>query len=185
LNSVYLGWVFVSLLASSVVRGQESPLAEEVKSGAGESGCLACHAGIESIREMDSGMLQQIVAWGAQQGDPAGCVVCHGGDPAASDKQAAHQGDEFYPDPGSPWVNDKTCGQCHPNQVRVQWHSLMMTEAGKIQGVCWAFGSLHQDFGATSGYDHLWANYDVENPTDPTTRLGTPIYRQYMQRHGP
>ena len=48
----------------------------------------------------------------------------------------------------------------------IQWHSLMMTEAGKIQGTCWAFGSLE-------GYKHRWANYAVKNPSDPRDRLGT------------
>ena len=90
-------------------------------------------------------------------------------------KTIAHGGQDFLPDPGSPWVNAETCGQCHEEQVRVQWHSLMMTEAGKIQGVCWAFGSL-------TGYEHRFANYAVENPDDPKLRLGTDAYRQYMQR---
>ena len=105
-----------------------------------------------------------------------GGVVCHNGDPTETvDKTRAHRGDDFFPDPGSPWVNAETCGQCHQEQVRVQWHSLMMTEAGKIQGVCWAFGSL-------TGYEHRYANYAVENPTDPKMRLGTDVYRRYMER---
>ena len=109
--------------------------------------------------------------WDSDQGDPAGCVVCHGGDPEATEKEAAHGGEAFYPDPGSPWINEQTCGQCHEDHVRVQWHSLMMTEAGKIQGVAWSFGAL-------SGYEHRWGNYDVENPKDPHERLGTDEYRQ-------
>lgn len=64
---------------------------------------------------------------GAASGDPAGCIVCHNGDPnEKSDKTRAHGG-EFFPDPGSPKINNKTCGQCHEDQVRVQWHSLMMS----------------------------------------------------------
>lgn len=146
---------------------------------AAESGCMACHAGIEMIREPGAKMLEQVMARGESLGDPAGCVVCHGGDASErEDKEAAHMGGPiggFYADPGSPWVNERTCGQCHPDQVRVQWQSLMMTEAGKIQGVCWAFGSL-------TGYEHRWGNYAVENPADPEARLGTPEYRAYMQR---
>ena len=49
----------------------------------------------------------------------------------------------------------------------------MMTEAGKIQGTCWAFGSLE-------GYKHHWGNYAVKNPSDPADRLGTDAYRAYM-----
>ncbi|QDU36855.1 hypothetical protein Mal4_11550 [Maioricimonas rarisocia] len=149
-----------------------------------ESGCMKCHADIELIREPGSGMLQQIMDRGAALGDPAGCIVCHGGNPDAADKELAHAGldddqdphapPRFYPDPGSPWINEHTCGQCHPQHVEVQWRSLMMTEAGKIQGVCWAFGAL-------TGYEHRWANYAVENPTDPDQRLGTDEYRRYME----
>lgn len=143
---------------------------------AAESGCLACHAEIEPIREIGSQMLEQIMDRGQAMGDPAGCIVCHNGDPTeTTDKAIAHGGDDFYPDPGSPWINDQTCGQCHQEQVRVQWQSLMMTEAGKIQGTCWSFGAL-------TGYEHKYANYAVKNPEDPQARLGTDTYRRYMQR---
>ncbi len=136
---------------------------------------MACHGDIELIRAPESQMMQQIIARGEGVGDPAGCVVCHGGDPNEKiDKAIAHGGD-FYVDPGSPWINEATCGQCHPDQVRVQWQSLMMTEAGKIQGVAWAFGSL-------TGYKHLWANYAVKNPESREDRLGTPTYRAYMEQ---
>lgn len=143
--------------------------------GAAKSGCMACHGEIELIREADSQMMQQIISSGEAIGDPAGCVVCHGGDAnEMKDKAIAHGGD-FFVDPGSPWVNDKTCGKCHPTHVEVQWKSLMMTEAGKIQGVCWAFGGL-------TGYEHRFANYAVENPTDPNDRLGTDAYKAYMKK---
>jgi len=143
---------------------------------------MKCHAGIEPIREPGSEMLSQIMERGRFMGDPAGCVVCHGGDASVKDDKAkAHTGKpevlggKFIREPGSPWVNQLTCGQCHKEQVRVQWHSLMMTEAGKIQGVCWAFGGL-------TGYEHRFGNYAVENPKDPLQRLGTPAYRDYMAR---
>ncbi|MEM8912062.1 MAG: cytochrome C [Planctomycetota bacterium] len=143
--------------------------------GSAQSGCMACHGEIELIREADSEMMQQIVAIGSTRGDPAGCVVCHGGDPSETqDKSIAHGGD-FYLDPGSPWVNDQTCGLSHPQHVEVQWRSLMMTEAGKIQGVCWSFGGL-------TGYEHTYGNYAVENPDDPEARLGSATYRAYMTR---
>ncbi|NQT11939.1 MAG: cytochrome C, partial [Planctomycetes bacterium] len=161
-----------SLLVCAVAVGPGPRAAEP---DVAESGCLACHQGIEPIREQGSEMLEEILALGEAKGDPAGCVVCHGGSPDAEDKDPAHQGKAFYPDPGSPWVNQKTCGLCHPDHVRVQWHSLMMTEAGKIQGTAWAFGSL-------TGYEHKWGNYDVENPKDQARRLGTDAYRAYMQR---
>jgi hypothetical protein len=137
------------------------------------SGCLMCHNGIEPIRDPDSEMMQKIFIQGRRQGDPAGCVVCHGGDPAATTDEDAHKGRAFYADPGSPWINKFTCGQCHTELVRAQWNSLMMTEAGKIQGATWAFGSLE-------GYDHRWGNYDAANPHQK--RLGTGDYCTYMER---
>jgi len=148
---------------------------ERLSDTAATSGCLKCHDGIEPIRAADSEMLQEITALGRRKNDTAGCVVCHGGDPTALDKEVAHGGKAFYPDPGSPWINKKTCGKCHPEQVGSQWHSLMMTEAGKIQGAAWAFGSL-------TGYQHKWGNYDVKNPGNSHSRLGTDRYRRYMER---
>ncbi len=171
----------LSLLPLAVLIGAAAsadPITDHFPEAA-NSGCMKCHAGIELIREPDSQMMQQIMNHGREIGDPAGCVVCHGGDPTETkDKVAAHGGEDsttFYPAPGSSWINQHTCGQCHPKHVDVQWTSLMMTEAGKIQGVCWAFGSL-------TGYEHRWANYGVSNPDDPNDRLGTQEYREYMER---
>ena len=166
-------WISLTLLARD---GIAADRVIDHFPAAANSGCMACHAEIELIREPGSEMMQQIIKLGTQLGDPAGCIVCHNGDPVERvDKEKAHGGDNFYADPGSPWVNANTCGQCHEDQVRVQWQSLMMTEAGKIQGVAWAFGSL-------TGYQHKWANYAVENPESPDARLGTDVYRQYMQK---
>jgi hypothetical protein len=120
-------------------------------------------------------MMQEILVQGQRIGDPAGCVVCHGGNPQATVKEEAHKGKAFYPDPGSPWINKFTCGQCHAELVKAQWNSLMMTEAGKIQGAAWAFGSLE-------GYEHRWANYDAANPDKSQERLGTNDYSDYMKR---
>ena len=83
---------------------------------------MTCHQGIEQFS--DGPMQLSVVAVGAAHGDPAGCVTCHGGDPAAMDKEAAHTGSPdslvaaggphaFYPDPGAVWIADKSCGQCH------------------------------------------------------------------------
>ncbi|MCP4601952.1 MAG: cytochrome C [Proteobacteria bacterium] len=143
-----------------------------------------CHQGIEDIAQAASGMTSAITSMGEEAGDPKGCVVCHGGNPAASNREAAHTGspatiiemngpNRFLSDPGSPWVNEKTCGLCHKQYVSAQWNSLMMTEAGKLQGMAWAFGSQ-------TGYEHVWANYDAENPQKPEERIGTDAYRTYM-----
>ena len=138
-------------------------------------GCLSCHEGIARICEADSGMSKQIAALGKSSEDPRGCVVCHGGNPSGVTEEEAHGGEAFHPDPGSPWINEQTCGMCHAEHVHAQWNSLMMTEAGKIQGASWAFGALE-------GYEHKWGNYNAQNPGDAASRLGTPAYRQYMER---
>lgn len=166
----------VAMPASAIVQGVHAAH-DALMAAVDESktGCLRCHAGIESIREPESEMMKEILALGESRGDPDGCIVCHGGDPKATEKEAAHGGKAFYADPGSPWVNKKTCGICHPDQVGTQWHSLMMTQAGIIQGMTWAFGAM-------TGYEHKWANYDVKNPADPHSRLGTEAYRKYMER---
>ena len=123
----------------------------------------------------DSEMMQAIEMFAEMADDPVGCTVCHGGDTTAATKEKAHGGKAFYPDPGSPWINALTCGQCHDELVKAQWNSLMMTEAGKIQGATWAFGSLE-------GYDHRWANYDANNPSERETSLVTEDYCAYMDR---
>ena len=173
--------------AHTTVRAPSSPPPALPEGLWSDAGCTAssCHAGIEPIRRPETGMFRALVELGQEHGDPDGCIVCHGGDPKASAAAEAHRGappslkaaggaDEFFADPASPWVNERTCGLCHPALVRAQWTSLMMTEAGKIQGTTWSFGA------AADGYEHTWANYAVENPDDPGDRIGTDAYRQFM-----
>ncbi|MCH2108713.1 MAG: cytochrome C [Polyangiaceae bacterium] len=162
-----------------------SPLSSWSGQGCTQS---SCHGGIEKIRSLDSPMMKEILARGVAVGDPDGCVPCHGGQPRAKTAAAAHQGapvefrssdpkqhgpQDFYSDPSSPWINEHSCGPCHLNLVQAQWSSLMMTEAGKIQGTAWGFGALE-------GYEHRWGNYDYTNPEDPQARLGSEAYQHYM-----
>ncbi len=141
--------------------------------GGENEGCLTCHEGIENIRDPESDMMKQIMAKGE-------CTACHGGNPAeTADADAAHTGapaglpfDEFFPDPGSIWVADQTCGQCHVNYAHAVERSLMNTEAGKIQGNFWAFG-IPDDYSVTYG------NYDVEGSE---TLFGTDTYKAYMEK---
>ncbi len=153
----------------------------------GSNGCLSCHNGIKSIRQPDSKMMQAILKKAKKAGyEGNDCIVCHGGTPEATTKELAHSSTpayfkthpgpkEFYPAPGSTWINQNTCGMCHPKQVAAQMNSLMMTEQGKIQGAMWSFG-------AQEGRRHDHGNYDTANPTDPHERLGTAAYKKYMQR---
>ena len=146
--------------------------------------CLTCHNGIEHIRNPKSMMMQEIYKLAAKSGFKDNeCIVCHGGNPETLDPTKAHNGsikyflknkgpDEFYPDPASVWINDKTCGMCHQEQVKTQFTSLMFTEAGKIQGTAWGFGGLQ-------GYEHNVANLAVEE-VNYHERLGTETYKKYM-----
>jgi hypothetical protein len=164
------------LAAVALVFGLVSSIRAEPSTSAtapAKSGCVTCHAGIEPIRDYESQMMKRIFAV-ADADDTEGCAVCHGGNPAAMAKADAHKGKAFYPDPGSPWVNDQVCGTCHDDHVSAQWNSLMMTQAGVIHGAAWSFGR-------PTGYEHMWGNYDTRNPKKNTARQGTDTYRAYME----
>lgn len=149
-----------------------------------ENSCITCHEGVADIRDKNSGMMQAIL----QKAEEAGvkgndCVVCHGGNPEEKEKKDAHRGTlkyfeahegpkAFYPYPASPWINENTCGMCHPSQVAAQENNLMATEQGKIHGALWGFG-------AKEGYKHTYTNFGGKSP-DPHKRLGTETYQKYM-----
>ncbi|MFT5659466.1 MAG: hypothetical protein ACI9TV_000082 [Sulfurimonas sp.] len=153
----------------------------------GANQCIKCHEGLEHIRHGSSGMMQAILEVAKNAGHEGNdCIVCHGGTPTQKSKQYAHKGTvkyfkenegpkEFYPAPGSTWINQNTCGMCHQEQVSAQMNSLMMTEQGKIQGALWSFGGKN-------GYNHDIGNYKTKNPDDPHKRLGTDKYKAYMSK---
>lgn len=148
--------------------------------------CIECHDGLADIRAHDSGMMQTILVKAEEAGAKGNdCVVCHGGNPEAKTKEKAHSGTlkyflehegpkAFYPYPASPWINENTCGMCHPNQVEAQENNLMATEQGKIHGALWGFG-------AKEGYKHTYTNFGGTSP-DPHKRLGTEAYKKYMEK---
>ncbi|WP_294961587.1 multiheme c-type cytochrome [Sulfurimonas sp.] len=153
----------------------------------GANECIVCHKGIEDIRDRDSGMMKAILEVADKAGHKGNdCIVCHGGNPSNKSVKYAHKGTvkyfrtnegpkNYYPAPASPWINENTCGTCHPNQVSAQMNSLMMTEQGKIQGAMWSFG-------AKEGYSHETATYNTKNPDNPDTRHGSEIYKKYMAK---
>lgn len=147
------------------------------------SGCLACHEGIEQFS--DGAMHEAVVATGEEHGDVAGCITCHGGDPKATTAKAAHSGapaelaeaggpDRFFPDPGSVWIADKTCGQCHAGYADRLSKSLMNTEAGKLQGNLWSW-AVQKDMKV------IWGNYDLKDTDGPTPSIGSEAYLEYMK----
>ena len=151
-----------------------------------EKGCLSCHEGIEEIREPTSVMLTQLKAIGSASGDPGGCVVCHGGTPDATSKEQAHSGapamlaangpNTFYADPGSIWIADRSCGQCHQGYAYRLERALMNTEAGKIQGNLHTWGLPE-----VMDYNVPWGNYDVVDSDGKKPSIGTQEYQTYME----
>ncbi|MBW1766978.1 MAG: cytochrome C, partial [Deltaproteobacteria bacterium] len=140
------------------------------------NGCLKCHQGIESIMPQDSYMMMGIDGVG---GDYGPCVVCHGGNPAVTTKKEAHKGapeevdaETFYPDPGSLWIADKTCGVsgCHEGYVYRLMRTVKNTEIGKIQGNEWAWGIHPLD--RTPRY----SNYALDDPDGPVSAVGSQAY---------
>ena len=151
------------------------------------AGCLSCHEGIEDIRDANAPMMIQIKAIGAANGDPAGCVTCHGGNPTATTAEEAHKGapdglkngngpQTYYPDPGSVWIADRTCGQCHINYAYRVERSLMNTEAGKIQGNLHTWGIPE-----VQNYKVPWGNYAVEDTDGTEPQVGSDEYKEYMK----
>jgi len=158
--------VLLALMLTSVAFA-EGPSNSPHQQGDRE-GCVTCHEGIENIRQPDTLMYQQIQAMGE-------CTACHGGDAAVTDDaDAAHSGD-FYPDPGSIWVSDKTCGKCHPGYTERLMTALMNTEMGKIQGnlVTW---------GAQKDRKPIYANYTLDDQDGLVPSAGTDVYKAYMKQ---
>jgi len=176
-KNYFLRIVFVNRLNKSILWGLIFSFAPTISLGevpekiteavSREKGCLGCHEGIEEIREQGSMMLMQTKIIGKVNGDPNGCVTCHGGNPKGLTAIESHQGapknlangigpKTFYPDPGSIWIADRTCGQCHVGYPYRMERGLMNTEAGKIQG------NLHT-WGIEEVQNHKvpWGNYDI------------------------
>ncbi len=149
-----------------------------------QQGCLSCHKGIEDFTQ--GLMMTTIKGMGEIYDDPAGCVICHGGTPNAKTKEKAHKGTPellkkskgpqmFYPDPGSLWINEYTCGQCHQGVANRLKKALMNTEAGKLQGNFWSWG-IQQDMKV------VWGNYDLKDEDGPIPEIGTDAYKGYMEK---
>ncbi len=155
----------------------------------GASGCSTqeCHQGIANIKPDEHDMMRIIKSNGSRHGDPDGCVICHGGNPQATTKTEAHKGipdsltrgpgpKDYYPDPGSIWIANNTCGTCHAGYVYRSQLGLMNTEAGKIQGnlATWGFEEV-QD------HNVPWGNYDTEDVDGQKPLSGTAAYKKYMR----
>lgn len=80
--------------------------------------CIDCHKD-EKFRVQNHKLYAYYQEWSGSAHEQAGlsCWSCHGGDPKATGKEAAHTGMLPQSDPGSPFHYKnipKTCGGCHP-----------------------------------------------------------------------
>ncbi len=114
----------------------KSPPAIYPTLGQGPEFCVACHEGLEEISP-------------SHPVETFGCILCHGGNPLALDKERAHAGMWGGRNPSDFSVVAQTCGQagCHAgyddpehNHVDLATHSLMSTYAGGIATLRYAFG---------------------------------------------
>lgn len=77
--------------------------------------CVECHRGLETASPTH-----------------AGCVSCHGGNPAGREKDAAHRGMYGLADASYAGRWERGCGGCHPHQLERMRSSQMYTNAGMI-----------------------------------------------------
>ncbi len=165
-------FLIITFLLSQIILYSQNM--EQTDYPAPNSGCLACHQGIEPIREHNSGMMQEIYEEGIIMNDPNGCAVCHyGNSEEENSKEIAHM--DMIIHPGSMWVLDRTCGKCHGDHSYNMHRNLMETEAGKIQGGIWGWG-------APDGYKAKYGNYDIVDTDGKEPRWGTDDYKKYMSR---
>lgn len=169
----------VLLCGSAFAQGVPEKVDQAV---ADEKGCLSCHEGIEKFTT--GVMMETIESMGPEYKDPAGCVVCHGGNPQGLTAEDAHKGTPaelaeaggphtFYPDPGALPIAAKACGQCHEGYTERLTKSLMNTEAGKLQGNLWSWGVIDTRRA-------VYGNYDLVDEDGKVPSVGTDAYKEYM-----
>jgi hypothetical protein len=181
LRSFFITWCSLLLWAGVAWSAVPAEMSSQGYPAIG-AGCLAghCHSDIAPIRSHNSDMAKQIYLLGAAQGDPNGCVVCHGGDPVALWERRLHHGapkdsllTEFITSPASMSVVDKTCGQCHTSRVYSLRRSGMATGTGHMSAALQAWGiKPKQPVGIATITD-----LDGVLPS-----VGTPEYQAYMVR---
>ncbi len=150
--------------------------------------CMDCHQGLESIAV--GAMAKQIARLGRRHNDAGGCVVCHGGDPLADDKDRAHRGApsgltaeggpaDFNPDPGETWVAERSCGQCHEGYAERGRKSVKSTGVGAIERDQCAFAWANRiSDGQGSSRFGLYAMLDEDGPLPV---VGTPEYKLVIE----
>lgn len=137
-GTAVLGLLLLLIVVGAVVRQSRQPAVVQLVpalTGRPEL-CLTCHQGIEEISP-------------AHPTDTFGCVLCHGGDGLALDKELAHAGMRGGRNPSDLAAVEESCGgsTCHSGAAedgRDHIHrvltSVQATYAGAIAQVNFAFG---------------------------------------------
>ena len=109
------GIMTITILIFTLLLSGVSP--EVLGNDTQDKGCLQCHQGIDFI-----GLGHEDIS----------CEGCHQGDPEGATKERAHAG--LYGNPGDLNIAEKTCGQCHEDNVSRIKKSLHASMAGMISG---------------------------------------------------
>ena len=87
--------------------------------------CLVCHKNTKGYSEYHNPEL-------------IGCASCHLGNTSSANKEIAHEGMVLIP--GNLSDAERTCGKCHPNELRKIENSLMTTNSGLVAVDKYVFG---------------------------------------------
>ncbi len=189
----------------------QDPITERavLRRAALERGCLACHAGIETISEvMEPFLLAEV---GGRKGFE--CAVCHEGRPLASTKDDAHAG--MYPNPSSMWVMSRGlgCAKCHSGSGELTTVMGEPIPGGPVGGSIMQSVSYASDPSGLTGSSHIYrmqralmaletgkanktlssngvipkgtfpyANFDMDDPDGPVPTVGSDAYKEWIDR---
>jgi hypothetical protein len=130
--------IVVTLLTAAPGPAAEAP--------APANGCVACHTHLPEgtrISHRHEGFIGSV-----HDRAGLGCDACHGGDPAASDKAAAHVGVKPASDPESSvyfTTVPRTCGRCHRAELAGftrSRHFAQLQESGRGPNCVTCHGSM-------------------------------------------
>lgn len=113
--------------------------------------CVACHE--EQYYLYDTGK------WYCLCSVPMNCSCCHGGDPNAVTKDAAHLGMVANPVQG----DASTCQKCHPDE-----YALRVQQFASLGGIS-SPAPLAQDYIHSSVHVELASTWEVMHPEPPQT----------------
>ncbi len=121
--------------------------------------CLTCHSGIEEISN-------------SHPVEAFGCVICHGGDPLALDKDVAHVGLRGGKNPADFSVVQASCGgsQCHSGSI-VDHNDHLQRSMTSIQATyAGAIAQVRRAFGAQSDAVARFGIYAITSAVTPTAQ---------------